>query len=697
MKKRINSKIKSRLAVVLATFLSSCGSDMTSQSLNVNERGASISGKLPFGRRISYTKTEGGASGLLLADGTMSPMQVFDTQNGSVVWLTNDSPAHFDLDADLIEVAQNLLRHSSSSWGISTSDLAVQSENPMTLDGDRAVVHFSRSFDGLLVRDAYFDVVFSKIVADDGSEKWSFREVMGRHAGPITIANSQASCAPEVYFDAQLGSNVTGGAEESSELILPHEYSVNGDFTYSKAVQVTGNHSLYPGQKITATFACGSGEVLEAFSDHTFADARRVLINSYIRNYMGNNKAAYSVPGTRVSSGATAFVTDNFGWYADPAGSPGTLRLDSARGYVVDQNVAMSLPIPAFDAKGEANLVPEGNDLVGANAFMSVQRINSFVRRHLTPAQAGILNARVKISINVDGSCNAFYTGTTVNFYPQADGCANTALVNDVVYHEWGHGLDDYTGRRRGITDGAFSEGIGDINAAYMVGDSNMSPGFTLNSNSPLRRLKNQSRYPQDRGEVHDEGQIIGGAFWDLRVALVARYGAVKGAFLAEEYFYRHLLTTDAYVDSYQAVITLDDNDGNPATRSPNFCLITAAFAAHGLATAVANCNDAVVADSVKIDADLAVEIAAAGTSGVMLMASSRTAKKVGYCLGTLDVCKADPTKIQALKLDGAKGSRILFTTPAAVSLAAGSVVSILTQDPAGAITGGRSVKIMSR
>ena len=45
-------------------------------------------------------------------------------------------------------------------------------------------------------------------------------------------------------------------------------------------------------------------------------------------------------------------------------------------------------------------------------------------------------------------------------FYSGNDRCANTGLIADVIYHEWGHGLDANTG---GIHDGAFSEGLGTL------------------------------------------------------------------------------------------------------------------------------------------------------------------------------------------------------------------------------------------
>jgi hypothetical protein len=52
------------------------------------------------------------------------------------------------------------------------------------------------------------------------------------------------------------------------------------------------------------------------------------------------------------------------------------------------------------------------------------------------------------------------------------------ALVKDVIYHEGGHGLDDFTGPGSrfggGMTDSAFSEAIGDIVTMLIAHDENI-------------------------------------------------------------------------------------------------------------------------------------------------------------------------------------------------------------------------------
>ena len=51
------------------------------------------------------------------------------------------------------------------------------------------------------------------------------------------------------------------------------------------------------------------------------------------------------------------------------------------------------------------------------------------------------------ITANVNstaGTCNAYYTANSINFYRSGGGCRNTGEIAAVFDHEWGHGLDDY-------------------------------------------------------------------------------------------------------------------------------------------------------------------------------------------------------------------------------------------------------------
>ena len=60
-----------------------------------------------------------------------------------------------------------------------------------------------------------------------------------------------------------------------------------------------------------------------------------------------------------------------------------------------------------------------------------------------------------------------------------------------------------------------------------MTNDSRLGPGFRSNGGI-VRDMEPDKVYPKDRGEVHAEGLIIGGTFWDLFKALSVKHGAEK-------------------------------------------------------------------------------------------------------------------------------------------------------------------------
>lgn len=52
------------------------------------------------------------------------------------------------------------------------------------------------------------------------------------------------------------------------------------------------------------------------------------------------------------------------------------------------------------------------------------------------------LNQKLTANMNIDNTCNAFWDGSTVNFYRSGGGCGNTGEIAAVFDHEWGHGID---------------------------------------------------------------------------------------------------------------------------------------------------------------------------------------------------------------------------------------------------------------
>jgi len=203
------------------------------------------------------------------------------------------------------------------------------------------------------------------------------------------------------------------------------------------------------------------------------------------------------------------------------------------------------------------------------------------------------LDGQIKVTTNMkSGSCNAYSDGQDLYFLKgAADQCEHTARIVDVSYHELGHSVHiQAIIPGVGAFDGALSEGISDYLSATITGDPKMGPGFFLTP-EPLRDLDPEGkewRWPEDRGQIHDEGRIIGGTLWDLRVAMVAKHGEEAGAAATDDIWFQSIRRATDIPTMYPEALLSDDDDGDLSNGTPNICEIELAFHAHGLVGASA-------------------------------------------------------------------------------------------------------------
>lgn len=198
------------------------------------------------------------------------------------------------------------------------------------------------------------------------------------------------------------------------------------------------------------------------------------------------------------------------------------------------------------------------------------------------------LNEQLRANVNMDGECNAYSDGTTINFFTSSRRCANTGRLADVVYHEFGHAVHaNAVIRGVGDFDRALSEGAADFLAAIITGDPGMGRGFFY-SNRSLRHIDpsdGEARWPDDiDNDVHVTGLIFAGAMWDLREKLIQTLGEEAGNEKIEALYYEAIRRSTDIPSSYAEVLAADDDDGDLSNGTPNFCEINDAFAAHGLA-----------------------------------------------------------------------------------------------------------------
>jgi Zn-dependent metalloprotease len=224
------------------------------------------------------------------------------------------------------------------------------------------------------------------------------------------------------------------------------------------------------------------------------------------------------------------------------------------------------------------------------SAYFHVNIVHDHVKAVL-PTFTG-MDFSLPTNVDVGGNCNAFYDGSSINFYAEGNDCHSWAQLGEVVYHEYGHGINDnfYQSLGSSFNNGAMNEGYADIWALTITQDPVLAEGNSLTDpNDYIRRYDvNPKVYPADiSGSVHADGEIIAGAWWDtylllgnnlpltLQLFADAYPGLQATAFNGNEGV--------AYRDVLIDVLEADDVDNDITNGTPNGNMIVEAFAIHGI------------------------------------------------------------------------------------------------------------------
>ena len=235
------------------------------------------------------------------------------------------------------------------------------------------------------------------------------------------------------------------------------------------------------------------------------------------------------------------------------------------------------------------------NNIIFDNTNSTIQERTAYnavnmIHDHLKTVFPTFSDLDFPIETNIDeaGSCNAFYSGS-INFYAEGNGCQATANIPDVVYHEYGHAINDYRyNSTSGMWNGALNEGFADVWAISLTETPVLGYGWDLVDPTIFVRRYDQNRkvYPQDLvGEVHADGEIIAGCFWDTYLNL----GSMSQMLDLFKYTYdsgvdgadgtEGVIFTDILLE----VLYADDNDADLTNGTPNDLDIVEAFAMHGI------------------------------------------------------------------------------------------------------------------
>ena len=223
------------------------------------------------------------------------------------------------------------------------------------------------------------------------------------------------------------------------------------------------------------------------------------------------------------------------------------------------------------------------------SAYRSTSRIHDHMKQYMPNFTD--LDISMTTNIDVTGDCNAFYDGSSINFYDIGGGCNATSLIADVVWHEYGHGINDFYYSSLGayFNNGAMGEGYADLWAMSLGDIAEIGKGFYTDNQDGIRRYDQDPKvYPEDLvGEVHADGEIICGAWYDTHLLLGGDWPTTMALFVDA---YAGLQATapngsegQAFTDVLIDALQADDDDGDLSNGTPNDLAIVEGFDIHGI------------------------------------------------------------------------------------------------------------------
>ncbi len=285
------------------------------------------------------------------------------------------------------------------------------------------------------------------------------------------------------------------------------------------------------------------------------------------------------------------YFTDNNGevFLPSPLGTVIRYKLEGEYANVETNGVTPDI----YENLSPTNLINFDNSnssIQERTAYWAVNEIHDHMKYYF-PTYTGLDNP-MQTNIDVSGNCNAYFDGSSINFYAQGGGCHATANLPDVVYHEYGHAINsgryNGSGWNGGMSNGGLNEGFADVWAISLTDNPVLGYGWDLLDPTIFVRRYDQDRkvYPQDLvGEVHADGEIIAGAFWDLYLNL----GSMNQMLDLFKYTYDSGVDGPdgdegvIYTDILLEVLYADDNDADLSNGTPNDLAIVSAFNLHGI------------------------------------------------------------------------------------------------------------------
>ena len=419
----------------------------------------------------------------------------------------------------------------------------------------------------------------------------------------ISIIPELSIATAENLAGKGLGGSISLSKAEAALLILPIPGNNKNNYKLVYEVMVSGfGEDKIPFRYRTLLDAV-DGKVLyrqnEVVTHAPKANLEVDVDGTVYPTHSYNPSEVKPLPNLKLRINNTNYFTDSLGHLTTgiTSSTTGFVYLEGTWSTVKTNNVTPTFTT-AFAAGPNSISFDSDANIRERTAYYHVNIVHDYLKSKI-PTFTGM---DFSLETNVDdnsNTCNAFYDGFSINFYAPGGGCLSYATVGDVVYHEYAHGINDnfYQDQGGSFQNGAMGEGYADVwglaiteNPILGVGGNDSDP------NDFIRRYDiNPKIYPDDIvGEVHGDGEIIAGAWWDLYLNFGSDMDATMALF-TEAYYGLQAQTSNgnegqAFKDVLLDVLEADDDDGNISNGTPNIADICDAFGKHGI-TLISNAS----------------------------------------------------------------------------------------------------------
>ncbi len=378
-----------------------------------------------------------------------------------------------------------------------------------------------------------------------------------------------------------------------------------------------------------------TGQVLSFFDDNAYGIVKGGV---YPVSQTASTEVVRGLPFANVASGVYANWA---GRYDSP--TSGTVTSTLAGKYVKISDACGSISLAATapadlnfsSSSGTDCTTPgvggAGNTHAARSCFYHVGNLKYKAMQWL-PSNTW-LQGQLTANVNKSQTCNAYWNGSTINFFKSGGGCGNTGEIAHIFLHEFAHGLDSNDGGPS--SDMSSGESYADGLAMMGTHSSCGGPGF-LSSNctgygdacTSCTGVRDFDYAKHSSGSPHTIAQTMGTTgfkcptsssyygpcgreghcesypgsevIWDLAVRDIGplRGDTATGWFVLERLFFLSRATSGSMYTCdktnkvgascsssnwLQTFLVVDDNDGNLSNGTPHGAAIKAAFTRHGM------------------------------------------------------------------------------------------------------------------